>query len=114
MKKSIAAARRLDAERSITASAGKLADRFGVQPPLIITVQDPASRSVLQLEAIANFLERLSVAGSWGELEAVIVQRLVAAGYGSPASVISADDGELLRIEGIGPATLKRIREVLA
>lgn len=44
------------------------------------------------------------------ELAPELVERLAVAGYDTPEAIAAASDEELLAIEGIGPATLKRIR----
>jgi DNA integrity scanning protein DisA with diadenylate cyclase activity len=42
-----------------------------------------------------------------------LVDLLTAAGYGSVTAVDAAGDDELLAVAGIGPARLRKIREVL-
>ena len=63
----------------------------------------------------AGFLDKLEKvkepAGvTWGDLDKQVVDRLVAAGYSSLMSSSITDD-ELLAVDGIGPATLRKIRE---
>jgi hypothetical protein len=43
-----------------------------------------------------------------------LTRRLIAAGYGSPYAVDRATDAQLLAVEGVGAATLKKLRAATA
>lgn len=44
------------------------------------------------------------------DLAPEIAEKLSAAGYGTPEAIAAASDEQLLAVEGIGPATVKRLR----
>ena len=49
---------------------------------------------------------------TWGDLDPAVIDRLVSAGYG-PFTALAASDEELLAVDGIGPATLRKVRKAL-
>lgn len=63
MKLASLAARRQLADERLQAAAGQLAGRHGVDGPAPVgKVRDPQVRAVMEREAVADFLERLTEA----------------------------------------------------
>ena len=84
----VLAERTTSAHENLAAAAADLSQRLGIDPPALPEARDTAVREMMQIEALAEWLERVA-----GELQ-------------PPALPALAD---LEAIQGVGAATAKRI-----
>lgn len=132
MDRTVLARRRALAQQRVVAAAGYLAERHGLPDEYAAVAaassgtRDPEVRAMLELEALADFLEAMTrrgivttaeaargvAADSWEALELAPRARaaLIAAGYADPAEAASASDEELLALDGVGRGTVAAIR----
>lgn len=122
------AARDHKAQARIVMAAETLAERFGLDMSLVegLRVQrgDPATRAMLQREAVADLLEsvvnltepelHMDIDAEELLLPPEVVELLVSKGYTSRASLREASVEELQRLRGIGEKTARRIKEAVA
>lgn len=102
MKRSICAARALEARRRIEAATERLAAQLHIEPPSMdVSLKGtPDVVEMKRLELIADALEALAAVPEPGA--PVLVD-----------AIRAASDDELLDLPGIGTATLKALREGL-
>ena len=95
-------------ERLRQQGAGVLIDPAGYRQTTVAVCRVPAPpRPVAKVtEQRSAYLRELREAG----VNLRIAKTLVAAGFSSVAAVRAASDAQILRVHGIGPATLRRLR----
>jgi DNA uptake protein ComE-like DNA-binding protein len=128
MERGILAARDATAQARIMSAAAQLGARFGLDEQAervaSATARDALVRNLFQREAVADLLEAVVAASEpmsddpAGELEAMglepsVAEKLEAAGYRDAASIRAASDEELREVDGIGAATLRKVRAVV-
>ena len=111
-----------DAESSELAKS--IAEKTGVDPSVLnVSHREPAMRAMLQAKARRDFLKDLDAALGTGpaatDLESIdgigpdVAHELRQSGYQTLEELNGANDADLLKIDGIGQSSLKRIRKQL-
>jgi DNA uptake protein ComE-like DNA-binding protein len=113
------------AHQQIVTAAGVLAERFGLEP-LELPVgnpRDPQTAMLRQQQAVVTLLEGLvektapaaESRDSLDELDlpANTADALRAAGLDSAEAIQAKSDDELAEVQGLGPASVRRLRKAL-
>lgn len=122
------AARDHKAQARIVTAAERLAERFGLDMTMVndLRVQrgDPATRAMLQREAVAVLLESvvnltepepdIDINAEELLLPPEVVEVLISKGYTTRESLRDASLEELQRLKGIGKVTAEKIKEAVA
>lgn len=108
------ATRRIDAEKKLAAAATSIGRKIGVKSAASRTAgayhRDLRIRELYQLESLAELFQEIDAALS-GPESSELPKEVVAAGYDTPEKVRAATDEDLLAIDGVGKATVRKLRE---